>query len=124
MDATWLTTFLDAPEGMALKAALAAMFLDWITGTLAALRDGTFSLDAWAAFLRKHGIRVAILSALLLVGYFGGASGAPFLAAAVAGLVAYAGETAASVLGNLNPPKESDVKAETAASLANPVPTE
>jgi hypothetical protein len=120
-----LQAFLDSTSGLALKAALAAAFLDFATGSFAALRDGTFALDAIAAFLRKHILgRVAPLATLLVVGYFGGDAGQIFLAAAIAGLTAYAAETAASILGNLNPPKASDVKETTAAAALNPVPTE
>lgn len=121
-----LGLFLDSTAGLALKAALAAAFLDFATGSFAALRDGTFAPDAIAAFLRKHILgRVAPLATLLVVGYFGGAEGQIFLAAAIAGLTAYAAETAASVLGNLNPPKASAVEATTnPAVIVNPVPTE
>jgi hypothetical protein len=119
-----LSAFLDSTAGLALKAALAAAFLDFATGSFAALRDGTFQLDALAAFLRKHILgRLAPLGSLLVVGYFGGSTGQIFLAAAIAGLTAYAAETGASVLGNLNPPKESKVP-DTKAEILNPVPTE
>ena len=121
-----LGLFLDSSAGLALKAALAAAFLDFATGTFAALRDGTFAPDAIAAFLRKHILgRVAPLATLLVVGYFGGAAGQVFLAAAIAGLTAYAAETAASVLGNLNPPSATaTVEATNPAATTNPVPTE
>jgi hypothetical protein len=61
---------------------------------------------------------------LLVVGYFGGDGivGQLFLAAAVASAAAYTAETASSVLGNLNPPKESEIKDDTAAAAINPVP--
>jgi len=116
-----LRTFLDSPAGIAIIAAIGAAFADFLTGMLAALRDGTFALDSVAAFLRKHiAGRVAPLSALLLLGYFGGdALGTLFMTSAIAGLTAYAAETAASIWGNLNPPKEGDLKAD---SLTNPVP--
>jgi hypothetical protein len=120
-----LQAFLDSTAGLALKAALAAAFLDFATGSFAALRDGTFSLDVFAAFLRKHVLgRVAPLGTLLVVGYFGGAAGTPFLAGAIAGLTAYAAETAASVWGNISPPAPSELKAETPAAAVNPVPTD
>ena len=124
-----LSLFLDSTAGLALKAAVAAAFLDFATGSFAALRDGTFALDALAAFLRKHILgRVAPLATLLVVGYFGGATGQVFLAAGIAGLTAYAAETASSVLGNLVPPKPSDEipanAAEAKALVINPVPTE
>lgn len=120
-----LQLFLDSGAGLALKAALAAAFLDFATGSFAALRDGTFALDALAAFLRKHVLgRVAPLATLLVVGYFGGPTGQVFLAAAIAGLTAYAAETGASVLGNLNPPSPTAVAESKPAAIVNPVPTE
>lgn len=118
-----LQAFLDSPAGIAVKGALAAAFLDFATGSFAALRDGTFALDAIAAFLRKHILgRVAPLAAVLAAGYFSGDQ--ILVGAGVVGLTAYAAETVSSVLGNLNPPKESEVKDNTAAAALNPVPTE
>lgn len=121
-----MEAFLASEGGLALKAALIVAFADFATGSFAALRDGTFALDALAAFLRKHVLgRVAPLGTLLALGYFGGAESSGFFTvAAVAGLTAYAAETASSILGNLNPPKESDVKEDTPAAALNPVPTE
>lgn len=114
-----LQAFLHSPAGAALLTMVGVAFADFATGVFAALRDGTFALDALAAFLRKHiWGRVAPIGFLLTVGYFGGEGvGQLFLAAAIAAATAYAAETAASVLGNLNPPKESDVKAAAQADL-------
>lgn len=118
-----LEQFLASDAGLALKAAVLAAFIDFATGSFAALRDGTFALDALAAFLRKHIIgRVAPLATLLIAGYFGGEAGQVFLPFAIAGLVAYAAETAASVKGNLSPPKESDVKTADLVVEVNPIP--
>jgi hypothetical protein len=121
-----LQLFLDSPAGLALKGALVAAFADFATGAFAALRDGTFQLDALAAFVRKHLLgRVFPLGTLLAVGYsVGGDSSAILLSFAIAGLTAYAAETISSITGNLNPPKSSDIKAETQAEVLNPVPTE
>lgn len=120
-----LETFLNSDAGTALKGLLLVAFLDFVTGVLAALRDGTFALDALAAFVRKHIFgRVAPIALLLLAGYFGGAAGQIFIAGALAAAAAYVAETAASIWGNVNPPKESDVKAETPAATVNPVPTD
>ena len=124
-----LVGFLDSEAGLALKALLVVAFLDFATGTLAAFRDGTFALDAIAAFVRKHILgRVAPIGLLLTVGYFGGAAGQVFLAGAVAAAAAYVAETAASVWGNVNPPKASDDVPDNAkqakALNANPVPTD
>jgi len=121
-----LKTFIASPAGTALLAMVAVAFADFITGVFAALRDGTFSVDAIAAFLRKHiWGRVAPIGTLLVLGYFGGDTvGQLFMASAVAAGTAYAAETAASILGNLSPPKESDIVETTPAAMANPVPTE
>jgi hypothetical protein len=123
---TALQTFIESPAGTALIAMVVIAFADFITGAFAALRDGTFALDSLAAFLRKHiAGRVAPIGTLLVLGYFGGSTvGQLFMASAVAAATAYAAETASSILGNLNPPKPSDVVETTPAALANPVPTE
>ena len=121
-----MEAFLMSEGGLALKAAVLVAFADFATGSFAALRDGTFALDAIAAFLRKHILgRVAPLGTLLALGYFGGAESSGFFTAgAIAGLIAYAAETAASIWGNINPPSPSDAKADTPAAAVNPVPTE
>jgi hypothetical protein len=123
---THLVQFLASDAGLALKGLLLVAFLDFATGTLAALRDGTFALDALAAFVRKHILgRVAPIALLLTVGYFGGESGQVFLVGAIAAATAYVAETASSVWGNLVPPKASVAQAVTnPATLVNPVPTE
>lgn len=121
----WIKAFLDSTAGQTLLAMVIVAFVDFATGSFAALRDGTFALDSLAAFLRKHiWGRVAPIGMLLVVGYFGGDGivGQLFLAAAVASAAAYTAETASSVLGNLNPPKESEIKDDTAAAAINPVP--
>lgn len=120
-----LDGFLASEAGLALKGALIAAFADLATGVFASLKDNTFSMDALAAFLRKHILgRVCPLGVLLALGYYGGPAGEMFLPFAIAGLAAYAAETIASVKGNFSPPKESDVKDDTAAARVNPVPSE
>lgn len=121
-----LRAFLDSPAGVALLAMVGVAFADFLTGTFAALRDGTFALDAVAAFLRKHiAGRVGPIGILLLLGYFGGGTiGQLFLASAIASATAYSAETAASILSNLNPPSPSTEKAASPAAILNPVPTE
>jgi len=101
-------------------------FADFATGSFAALRDGTFALDALAAFLRKHiWGRVAPIGTLLVLGYFGGNTvGQLFMASALLAATAYAAETASSINGNLNPPKAGDVQEVNVAEEVNPVPTE
>lgn len=119
-----LTEFLGSTAGQGLAAMLAAAFLDFATGSFAALRDGTFALDAIAAFVRKHiWGRVAPIGLLLVVGYFGGEGiGQLFLAGAVAAAAAYVAETAASVWGNVSPPKPSAVAELSPAENVNPIP--
>lgn len=121
---TALNEFLNNQAGMALVGMLVVAFADFLTGTFAALRDGTFALDALAAFLRKHiWGRVAPIGALLVIGYYGGeGAGQLFIAAAIAAALAYSAETASSILGNISPPKESEVKEDTPAAAVNPVP--
>ena len=121
-----LREFIQSPAGAGLLAMVGIAFADFVTGVFAALRDGTFSVDAIAAFLRKHiWGRVAPIGTLLVLGYFGGDTiGQLFMASALAAATAYAAETAASVIGNLNPPKESDLVETTPAAMVNPVPTE
>lgn len=122
---TALQDFLNSTAGTALIAMVGVAFADFLTGSFAALRDGTFQLDALAAFLRKHiWGRVAPIGLLLGLGYFGGDTiGQLFLASGVAAAVAYSAETAASILSNLNPPADADV-GESAAAKINPVPVE
>ena len=119
-----LSGFLSSPAGLALKAALVAAGLDFLTGCFAAIKDGTFAWDVVAAFLRKHILgRVAPLAALLLGGYISGDG--VLLTFAAAGLTAYAAETIASIEGNLNPPPPSaQVAATNPAAAVNPVPTD
>ena len=121
-----LREFIGSQAGTALLAMVGVAFADFLTGAFAALRDGTFALDALAAFLRKHiWGRVAPIGTLLVLGYFGGDTiGQLFMASAIAAGTAYAAETASSILGNLNPPKQSDIVETTPEALANPVPTE
>src|SRR4029078_11721710 len=121
-----LETFLNSEAGKLLAAMLVVAFADFGTGTFAALRDGTFALDAVAAWLRKHiAGRVGPIGALLVLGYFGNELvGQVFMGGALVAAGAYVAETAASILGNINPPKESDAKEVTAAEIANPMPTE
>jgi hypothetical protein len=123
---TVIQEFIQSQAGAALLAMVGVAFADFLTGSFAALRDGTFALDAIAAFLRKHiWGRVAPIGTLLVLGYFGGDTiGQLFMASALAAGAAYAAETASSILGNLNPPKESDVKADSPAAELNPVPEE
>jgi hypothetical protein len=118
-----MVEFLDSQAGLALKGLLIVAFLDFVTGTFAALRDGTFAMDAIAAFVRKHILgRVIPIGTLLVVGYYGGDAASVFMAGAIAAAAAYVTETGASIFGNLVPPKASDVKDTSAAAVLNPIP--
>lgn len=117
--------FLNSPAGAALKGLLIVSFLDFATGSFAALRDGTFALDAIAAFVRKHILgRVVPIGTLLVVGYFGGEAGQLFMAGAIAAAAAYVAETAASVWGNLRPPSPTAVAKLNPHAAVNPVPVD
>jgi len=115
------TDFINSTSGLAIKGALAAAFLDFAFGVFAALRDGTFAIDAIAAFLRKHLVgRVLPVSLLAIVGYYTG--DAVMIAAGAAALTAYAAETLGSIYGSVRPPAASEVKEVDAAVEVNPIP--
>jgi hypothetical protein len=92
--------FIASPGGIAVKAALIAAFLDFLFGVFSAFRDGSFALDALAAWLRKHLMgRVFPISILAFAGFF---SGDPvMIGAAGTALAAYAAETMASIYGSI-----------------------
>lgn len=128
-----ILAFLDAPAGIALKAMLLWSFLDFATGSFAAVKDGTFALDAIAAFIRKHVMgRVAPIGLLLVAAHFTG--DVALAGGAIAAALAYTIETMASVKGNFFPPKPSaEVASEqeeegfttlTTSEPINPVPTD
>lgn len=118
-----LQAFLNSGAGLALQGLLVAAFGDFATGTLAALRDGTFSADALAAWVRKHiAGRVAPIGVLLYLSFYGGPAGVVFAAGAAAAAASYVTETVASVWGNLAPPKAADIKDTSEAAALNPVP--
>jgi len=105
--------FLASPAGLAIKGALAAAFLDFAFGVFGALRDGTFAIDAVAAFVRKHLLgRVLPVSILATVGYLSGDQ--VMIAAAAAALTAYAAETLASIYQSIKPSGDG----------TDPIPTE
>jgi hypothetical protein len=117
--------FLADPAGLALKAMLLWAFLDFATGTFAALKDGTFALEVLGAFIRKHILgRVAPIAVLLAAAHFTG--DLALAGGAIAAAAAYTLETMSSVKGNFLPPKKSDeLTAEEEAmgftSLSSPV---
>jgi hypothetical protein len=99
---TALQAFFADPAGLAVQAMLVVAFTDFALGTFAAFRDGTFELDAVAAFLRKHiAGRVAPIALLVAVGYF--AQQPLFSAAGLAGAGIYVAETVASIMSSWGP---------------------
>lgn len=103
-----LGSFLNSPYGLALQGALAAAFLDFAFGTFYALRDGTFALDAVAAFVRKHLMgRVFPIGVMLGVGYV--TNNLVMQASAAAALTAYAAETMGSIYASVTEPKAEAV---------------
>jgi hypothetical protein len=117
------TAFLDSTAGLAIKFALVASFLDLAFGVFAALKDGTFALDAIAAFVRKHILgRVLPISLLAVAGYATG--DALMIGAGAAALTAYAAETLASIYGSIKPPAASVVAEAKPAETVNPVPVD
>lgn len=123
MTALDLSGFLASPAGLAVKAALIAAFLDFAFGVFAAVRDGTFAIDAIAAFLRKHLVgRVLPVTVLAATGYV--ANDQVMIGAAGISLTAYAAETLGSIYGSIRPPAASETEAGTAAERLNPIPTD
>ena len=120
-----LREFIASEAGLAVQGLLVVAFADFVTGTFAALRDGTFAIDAVGAWIRKHiAGRVAPIGTLLVVGYFGGPAGQVFIAGALVAAAAYVTETAGSILGNINPPPASKAVEDKPAAAVNPVPTD
>lgn len=118
-----IRAFIDSEAGLALQGLVLVAVADFLTGVFAAVRDGTFAMDALAAWVRKHlAGRVFPIGTLLILSYFGGGSGILFLAGAATAAAAYVAETVASVFGNLVPPKASDIKDVAAAAALNPIP--
>jgi hypothetical protein len=109
-----LTDLIASPAGLAIKGALAAAFLDFAFGVFAAVRDGTFALDAVAAFVRKHLLgRVFPSSLLAIAAYY--TKDTTMMIAAGAALAAYTAETLASIYDSIRP-------AAGAPAEANPIP--
>lgn len=114
-----LSEFIESTAGLAVKGALIAAFLDFGFGIFAALKDGTFAIDAIAAFVRKHlAGRVFPLSLLAFAAFY--TSDPIMTAAAAGGLTAYAAETLGSIYGSIRPPAASEEVS--AATVVNPIP--
>ena len=116
-----METFLNDPAGLALKGMLVAAFVDLAFGVFAALKDGSFSIDAIAAFVRKHLLgRVGPIGVLLAIGYFN--HDVVMTAAGTAAGAAYVIETMGSIYGSIKPPQEAPAAIEAAAMAGNPIP--
>lgn len=119
-----IAEFLASTAGLAVKGALIAAFLDLAFGVFAAVRDGTFAVDAVAAFLRKHlAGRVAPLTVLAVAAHY--SQDPMMITMAAGGLTAYAAETLGSIYGSIRPPAPSEepaTTAEAAAQEVNPIP--
>jgi hypothetical protein len=114
---TAVTTFFNTPAGTAIVLLFALATLDFVLGTLAALRDNVFDLTAVAAWLRKHiAGRVLPITAVLLTGHLAG--GLSFEQDGIGALIdpgtvltgigltmagAYIAETVASIRDSLTP---------------------
>ncbi len=97
-----LSAFLASPEGIGLYYVLILAAADWLLSVAAAFRDGTFSLDGVAIFLRTHIMgRVVPITILLGLGYFGNAPALSALGAAAA--AAYTAETLKSIADSWGP---------------------
>ena len=118
-----LAELINSPAGLAVKGALVAAFLDFAIGAFAAMRNGTFALDAVASFVRKHLLgRVFPIGVLLVAGSF--VADAALTAAGLTAAGVYYAETVGSVLGSLNPPTDTEAKEARAEALGDPVPTD
>ena len=116
-----ISELLASPAGLAIKGALIAAFLDFAFGVFAAVRDGTFAVDALAAFLRKHIVgRVLPVSLLAVAGFY--ADDLTMQAAAGVALTAYTAETLGSIYGSIRPPAPSEQKEALPAEAINPIP--
>lgn len=118
-----ISDLINSPAGVAIKGALVAAFLDFAFGVFAAAKDGSFALDALAAFVRKHLLgRVFPVSLLSIIGYYSG--DVAMIAAAGVSLTAYTAETLASIYGSIRPPAPSEVREVDAEVDVNPIPAD
>lgn len=116
---TEITDILASPAGLAIKGALLAAFLDFAFGVFAAVRDGTFALDAVAAFVRKHLLGRVFPSSLLAIAAYYSKDTAMMIAAGGA-LAAYTAETLASIYASVRPASGDAVT----VNESNPIPTD
>ena len=128
---SWFNEFLGSLAGIALQGLLAAAVLDFAFGVLAALRDGSFTWTAIAAWLRKHMAgRVGPIAVLLVAAHFTG--NAALVTAAILAAGTYSAETFASLmdsLGTIRKPEAPPLALEETntgfeVTVPNPVPTD
>ncbi len=91
-----IAEFLGSPAGIAMKVTLALAFADAAAGIWRAKLDNVLALDAIGAFIRKHLMgRVLPIALLLIAGWL--SADVTINAAGAAALMAYTGETVASL---------------------------
>jgi hypothetical protein len=98
---TTIQAFFQTPVGYAIYVTLATAAVAFVSGVAAAVRDGTFTLQAIDAFVRADLLgRVVPIFIFLFGGYLLGAdpAGAALTAAGLAASAAYVAATAAAVL--------------------------
>ena len=92
----YAAAFFASPSGLAIYGVLVVAIADFLLGVAAAFRDGTFTLDSVAAYLRKHiAGRVVPISILLGLGYVANQPALTALGAASAAI--YVMETIGSI---------------------------
>lgn len=106
---TAFEAFFASEAGLAVYGLFVVALVDFAMGTLAAIRDKTFTLDAVAAWLRKHiAGRVMPLTVMLLFGWFGDQ---PLLyAGAAVGATTYVTETIGSIMSSWGPVKKGEAR--------------
>lgn len=114
-----LKAFFASPAGQAGILMLVLAFVDFALGILAAFRDGTFTLDAVAAWLRKHVAgRVLPIWIMLFAGHFTAGISVqtplgdlpvqlPLLGIATFAALTYIAETLGSIAASWGPKREA-----------------
>ena len=105
-----IEAFFASDTGRYAALVLILPLTDWVLGVLAAIRDGTFTLDSLAAFLRKHiAGRVLPIWVLMFLGYVTQSLVIPvvewpvFASLGTAAALAYIAETIGSILRSWGP---------------------
>jgi hypothetical protein len=142
-----IQAFFSSAAGLAVQGVAILAALDFITGTLRAVANGTFQWDAIASWLRKHGAgRVGTIFAFLFLGYLadpvfpkienpvgdGSLSVNVIMGLGLAGAAMYTAETIASLKENFLPTRialpeadeEGNVTGGVTVEEIDPVPTD